>query len=278
MKSNYILRFTFAVFSLSLFGCTLNTANSGSSTDQASNHASNLEIGVPAVAGGGEVQAAMPDAVVADLYKQHDAKKSPFFQTKNRASVDKYFTKQLADLIWKDAVSSAGEIGTLDADPLYYAQDIDIKNLKVGTAQVNGDKATVPVTFTNYNDKVTLKFSLTMIGETWKIADIDYGSKETLTKWLKPAPPETVDVELGDFRGKYVVGETTCTVEYKNKGYAVKWAKGNGLEYFAMMDGNTFASSTDESEANKFVFDDDELSTGTFYRADGKTFPIRRGK
>jgi hypothetical protein len=33
-------------------------------------------------------------------------RKSPFFQTKNRALVDKYFDKNLADTIWKDAKDS----------------------------------------------------------------------------------------------------------------------------------------------------------------------------
>ena len=42
-------------------------------------------------------QTVAPDTIVKDLYKQHDAQKSPFFQTKNRALVDKYFDKNLAD-------------------------------------------------------------------------------------------------------------------------------------------------------------------------------------
>ncbi len=255
---------------------TQNQVNDGGNRDASP---ANAEVSVLGADAGGESQGARAEAIVAELYKQHDAKKSPFFQTKDRALVDRYFTKQLADLIWKDAVTSSGEIGALDADPLYDAQDIEIKNLKIGAADVKGDKATVPVTFSNFSEKKTLKFSLSLVNEAWKIADINYGRKETLLTWLRSAPPETaIDVELGDFSGKYSVGETSCTVEYKNKGYAVKWAKGSGLEYFAMMDGNTFTSSTDESEANKFVFDDDELSTGTFYRADGRTFAVRRAK
>ena len=67
--------------------------------------------------------AVAPDAVVRNLYAaQKNPKTSPFFQAKKRALVDKYFTKALADLLWKD-VAGADGVGNLDFDPLYNAQD-----------------------------------------------------------------------------------------------------------------------------------------------------------
>jgi hypothetical protein len=66
-----------------------------------------------------------PETLVSDLYKQ---KNSPFFQTKNHGLVNEYFSEPLAQLIWKDAVSSKGEVGALDFDPRYDTQDIDIKS------------------------------------------------------------------------------------------------------------------------------------------------------
>ncbi len=268
-------RYSALLFSLiAISGCT---ATSGEKAANIESISVNDQATAPTAEMGGGSEAALAEAVVVDLYKKHDAKKSPFFQTKDRALVDKYFARQLADLIWKDAVSSTGEVGILDADPLYFSQDIEIKDLKIWPAEIKGDKANVKVTFNNYNDKKSFTYSLTLVNNAWKIADINYGEKETLLTWLK-SPPETIDVEQGDFRGKYFVGETSCTVEYKNKGYAVKWAKGRGDEYFSLMEGTTFASSTVESEANKFVFDDDNYNSGTFYRADGKAFPVRRAK
>ena len=70
-----------------------------------------------------------PNALVADLYRVHNQKHSPFFQTRSRALLYKYFEKGLADMIWKDAVHSKGEVGAIDGDPLYNAQDMDIKKL-----------------------------------------------------------------------------------------------------------------------------------------------------
>ena len=270
-------RYSSLVMLLIVFsGCSFTGSDRATGSNNTGGSPGNVEASAPAAAAGGESQAARAEAVVADLYKQHDAKHSSFFQTKDRGLVDKYFTKQLADLIWKDAVTSAGEIGALDADPLYDAQDIEIKNLKVWPADVKDDKATVKVTFTNYSEKKALTFSLRFISNAWKIEDINYGRKETLITWLRSAPPQTTGDQLGEFEGKYLVGDTSCTVEFKNKGYAVKWAKGSGVEYFSFMDGTTFASSTVETEANRFVFDDENYNTGTFYRADGKTFPVRR--
>ncbi|MEP6789502.1 MAG: DUF3828 domain-containing protein [Acidobacteriota bacterium] len=141
--------------------------------------------GTPASAAA-ESETAAAEALVADLYKQHDAKKSPFFQTKSRALVDKYFTKGIGDLIWKDANGPKGEVGVIDGDPLYAAQDTEIKNFAVGKAVVKGDSASVPVTFTNYGNKVTITFLLKQVESSWKIDDIKYGEGDTLRAGSKP--------------------------------------------------------------------------------------------
>ena len=126
-----------------------------------------------------------PEALVADLYKAHDQKRGPFFQTRSRALLDKYFEKSLADMIWKDRVSSKGEVGVLDGDPLYDAQDMEIKNFAIGKAETEGAKARVPVTFENLGQKKTLVFILGKGTTGWRINDIDYGSEGTLRSWFK---------------------------------------------------------------------------------------------
>ncbi len=134
--------------------------------------------------------AAAAEKLVSDLYKAHDGKHSPFFQTKNRRLVDKYFTKQLADLIWKDAVSSKDEVGAIDGDPLYNAQDMEIKNFAIGKASIKDDSATVPVTFTNFGDKQKVDFLLKLVNGSWRIDDIEYGKGDSLMKWLKDTYPD----------------------------------------------------------------------------------------
>ena len=123
-----------------------------------------------------------PDALVAALYK---AKPSPFFQTRSRARVNQYFEKDLADLIWKDAVTSKGEVGVIDGDPLYDAQDIEIKNFAIGKPTVEGNNARVAVTFTNFGEKKTIVFLLINSKIGWRIHDIDYGDHGTMRSWFK---------------------------------------------------------------------------------------------
>lgn len=128
-----------------------------------------------------------PDGLVEDLYKQSDNENSPFFQDTKRELVDKYFVKSLADMIWKDSVESKDEVGALDFDPLYNAQDTEIAELKVGTAEIKAEKATVNVTFLNFGEEQTIKYLLAKENGDWKIEDIDYG-EDTLVKVFKEEP------------------------------------------------------------------------------------------
>ena len=121
-----------------------------------------------------------PAALVTDLYKAHRHKRGPFFQTRNRALLDKYFEKRLADMIWKDAVTSKGEVGVIDGDPLYDAQDMEIKNFAIAKATYEQGKARVAVSFENFGKQKTIVFLLTNGRSGWRISDIDYGEGRTL--------------------------------------------------------------------------------------------------
>ena len=127
-----------------------------------------------------------PKALVQALYKAHDARKSPFFQAKDRALVDKFFVEEMAALIWEDATIAAktGELALLDADPLYNAQDMDIQNFVVHPAEVDGDQAEVTVTFTNFGEKKELTYLLDNENGKWLISDIFYGDGSQLFQLL----------------------------------------------------------------------------------------------
>lgn len=128
-------------------------------------------------------EAQTPETLVGALYKQHD-KKSPFFQTENRALLDRFFAKPLAGAIWKDAKESQGEVGAISFDPLYDAQDTDITYFTIHEAKVQGDKATVAVTFSNFGKKVKITYALEAQGDAWKITDIRYAKGLSLAGLL----------------------------------------------------------------------------------------------
>jgi hypothetical protein len=262
------------VFASTLTACGSKTVVEINASNATANTSANSTQQISSEAGA-EAQDSTAQVVVIDLYKQHDSKKSPFFQTKNRSLLDKYFTKELADMIWKDVTTSQNEVGILDGDPLYNAQDMEIKNFNIGKSAVNGDRATVPVTFTNYNKKEALTFDLIRVGGAWKIDNINYGGGESLKKWFK-AGFEAEKQSTAEFKGKFQVGDTTCTVKPVKMAYEVRWAKGSGVEMFFSKNATTFESSPDAGDINRFEFGDEAYSTGTFYRGDGKTFPVKR--
>src|ERR1051325_2772712 len=126
-----------------------------------------------------------PEALVADLYQAQKQKRGPFFQTRSRALVDKYFARSLGDLIWKDARTSKGEVGVIDGDPLYDAQDMEIKKFAIGQPAYESGKAKVNVTFENFGQKKTLVFVLVNGRTGWRIHDIEYGDHGTMRSWFK---------------------------------------------------------------------------------------------
>jgi len=140
-----------------------------------------------------------PDTVVANLYRQHK-RQSPFFQTRNRALIDKYFEKSLGDLIWKDAVRSKGEVGLLDGDPLFNAQDMEIKNFAVHQPVMANGQAEVTVSFENFGKKEKVVFVLVSRRSGWKIANLKYSDGTDLAGILKgdatAARPETQEIKV----------------------------------------------------------------------------------
>jgi hypothetical protein len=132
-----------------------------------------------------------PEQLVKNLYTVHDAelKTSNFriLSRKNRVLLDRYFDKNLADLIWRDLTAHRNDIGVIDFDLFYNTQDPQIKKLVVGKAQIVGDKATVPVTFTNSGAKFRISYLLALKDNAWKISNIEYGKDENLLKYFKEA-------------------------------------------------------------------------------------------
>lgn len=125
-----------------------------------------------------------PEVVVANLYKQHK-KASPFFQTRSRAILDKYFDKQLADLLWKDANTKREDVGPLNGDPLYNAQDMEIKKFVIGKAAITGKAAKLKVSFVNFDRNEEILFDLVSTPAGWRVSNLTYADGTTLIGILK---------------------------------------------------------------------------------------------
>ena len=124
-----------------------------------------------------------PDVIVRNLYAAQKAGSGPFFQNSNRAAVDKYFAKDFADLIWKDAITATDGVGALDADPLFHAQDSKITAFLIGKPVYDkiSRVATVLVSFKNFGKAETVKFLFAQDdAKTWKITNLVYSNGDML--------------------------------------------------------------------------------------------------
>lgn len=235
------------------------------------------------------VAANTPDAVVKSLYAAHDANKSPFFQTKNRALLDKFFVKEFADMIWKDAVDSQREqgVGAIDFDPLYDAQDTQITKFVVGKPQRVGgpDFVSVKVTFKNYDKSVWIDFDLVRESSpVWKISAISYSSGDDLASILRYSQDEEFRKEFDAnqiFTGEYMVGNVKCSVLPATNGinYRVQCEDSEDFKIYQVLGEETQTSFIHSDEKGvhkgKFVFKNGEKN-GKFIDASGKEVKVTR--
>src|ERR1044071_7617988 len=118
----------------------------------------------------------LPETVVKELYRVHRNGYGHIFEKRGRKLQQRFFDPRLAALIWKNLTETPeGEVGNIDFDPLYNAQDTKIKNFRVGASTIRENTAAVPVTFVNFDQKVRLTFSLVNTKGGWKVSNIDYG-------------------------------------------------------------------------------------------------------
>jgi hypothetical protein len=243
--------------------------------------------------------AVTPETVVKNLYAaQKNDKTNPFFQTKSRALLDKFFTKDFADAIWKDSKDANGEVGTIDFDPLYAAQDTTgLSGLTIRRMQDLGgaDNAFVIAKFKLMGKDRNVQFEvLRQDGKTWKINDIIYEDTDSLGGRLRYAQdPETKkNYDELTFKGDYTVGSQRCNVDPSTgfMFYRVRCGKPEEtvtirekeeFEIYAV-DGDEKQTSyimTDlkTNKTKTFTFKNGEMN-GTFKGFDGKTVPVTQIK
>jgi Protein of unknown function (DUF3828) len=178
-----------------------------------------------------KTKAIVPNVIVKNLYAAQKAGASPFFQTKDRALVDKYFTKDLADLIWKDAIKANGEVGAIDFDPLYGSQDPQITDFTIMETGWGGDskfgpdtEAVVQVTFKDSGKERMVSYQFRQgKDKSWKIYDVHYRSDDgqvKLVEVLKGAAGASHAISTGGqsdattIQGELQVGKRESVILY----------------------------------------------------------------
>ena len=123
-----------------------------------------------------------PKDLVAQFYQAHRSKHDPLDET---ALLGRYFDPALLKLYLKDRREANGEVGRLDGDPLYNAQDMEIKDLSVSAPEMTGGEARVTVNFKNFGKPTRVVYMLGRTANGWKISDIRYDDGSSLKKILE---------------------------------------------------------------------------------------------
>jgi len=129
--------------------------------------------------------ATSPTKVVTDLYRAHKGKDDPLQDPASKKLLGAYFEKELLALYLKDQAESHGEVGKLEFDPLYNAQDFEIKDFSIALVTQKKDSAEVAASFKNMGKNERIVFLLSNTAQGWRITDIKYSDKETLKGILK---------------------------------------------------------------------------------------------
>jgi hypothetical protein len=229
-------------------------------------------------------KAATPDQLVKNLYAaQKIEKTNPFVQIKSRALVDKYFTKDFADLVWKTNTSDTA----WNVDPLYNSQDPQITGFVVGKPKEDGgpDNVHLKVTFKDNGKAESVGFDLRReANKTWKINNIDYSDGEDLASILRYSTDEEYQKEYDadqTFKGGYTVGAMTCDVmpTMNRLFYRVTCEGQEGFKLYTANGDKTataFIYTDDKGkEKGKFVFKNGEKD-GKYFDASGKEVKVKR--
>lgn len=76
-------------------------------------------------------------------------------------------------------------MGALDGDPLFNAQDMEIKNFVIGAETVGAQAAEVPVSFENFGVKHKITFQIVAERSGWRISNILYDEGPSLVDILR---------------------------------------------------------------------------------------------
>ena len=123
--------------------------------------------------------------LVAQLYKEHSGKSDPLQYPASKKLLPNYFYKPLLDLYLKDQEDSKGEVGKIDFDPLYNAQDFEISDFKLVVLPNKKGSGYVAARFKNMGVEQEIIFVLQRTKKGWRIADIQYKDGRSLWKILK---------------------------------------------------------------------------------------------
>lgn len=172
-------------------GCTdtPKTSDQASSDKAALDKATPDTLGASTAAPAATISATVnesPQALMRELYRVHALGEGPLLKADAGALRRVFFTDSLAAALDQELNRpNSDEIGNLDFDPFFYAQDFEISGLDFAVAKVSGTSTVALAHFTNYGKSVEIAYRVVQDQTGWRIDDIEYGEGLSLRKILK---------------------------------------------------------------------------------------------
>lgn len=127
-----------------------------------------------------------PQALMRELYRVHAEGDGPLLRSEGKAERRVFFTASLVEALEREIDRpDPQELGNLDFDPFYNAQETDLGTMDVAVAKVSGNATVALVRFENAGNPVEIAYRVVLDGEAWRIDDIEYGEDRTLRKTLR---------------------------------------------------------------------------------------------
>ncbi len=108
-----------------------------------------------------------PEALLEALY-------APYFSGEFSEDEAVFRSDELNALYEADAQNTPeGEMGAISFDPYIDGQDFDIADFAIGEPLIDGETATVEVTFTNFGEPRQITYDLVLEDGGWKVDDLE---------------------------------------------------------------------------------------------------------
>lgn len=127
-----------------------------------------------------------PQALMRELYRVHAEGDGPLLRSEGKAERRVFFTASLVEALEREIDRpDPEELGNLDFDPFYNAQETDLGALDIAVAKVSGNATVALARFENGGNPIEVAYRVVLDGEAWRIDDIEYGEGRTLRKTLR---------------------------------------------------------------------------------------------
>jgi hypothetical protein len=107
-----------------------------------------------------------PEAMLEALY-------APYLRDESVSDYTPFFSDHLNGLYQTDSEKAGGEVGAIGFDAIIAGQDYKITEFGIGETEIDGDTAEIIVTFNNFDEPQTLRYSLVRENDSWKVDDIE---------------------------------------------------------------------------------------------------------